>query len=226
MLVHDGKLLANAGRGTEADGGIAVVQLDPSTGKRIWAGVIGAGSRRSGRRIDLLRVAAGTIACNETAIDPTSGISQKRQIKSKRPGGPTMLDAYLGRAGMRGFTTRLHAWDDSVAIVAGSGACSAVPSAAPTVSDPQKRRSAQKKWRTRVIKDTRINALAIANEHVVVAGALPVGGHIQLINKATGEQIAALKLDSAPIYDGLAVADGKVFVALEDGKILCLGNRK
>jgi len=35
-----------------------------------------------------------------------------------------------------------------------------------------------------------------------------------------------MKLDSAPIYDGLAVAEGKVLVALEDGKILCLGNGK
>jgi len=176
VLVHDGKLMANAGRGTDADGGIAVVQLDPSTGKTIWAGVIGAGSMRSGRRIDLLRVDAGAIACNETAIDPTSGITQKRRIKSKRPGGP-MLDAYLGRAAMRGFSAALE-------------------------------------------------SRAIANEHVVVAKALPVGGHIKLINKASGEQVAALKLDSAPIYDALAIADGKVFVALENGKILCLGKRK
>jgi len=176
VLVHDGKLWANAGRGTDADSGIAVVQLDPSTGKTIWAGVIGAGPMRSGRRIDLLRVDAGTVACNETAIDPTSGISQKRRIKSGSPGGP-MLDGYLGRARMRGFSASA-------------------------------------------------SSRAIANEHVVVAKALPVGGRIQLINKATGERIATLKLDSAPIHDALAGAGGKVFVALENGKILCLGNRK
>jgi len=222
VLVHEGKLLAHAGRGTEADGGIAVVQLDPATGKSLWAGVIGPGPRR---RIDLLRVAGGTIACNETAIDPTAGVSQKREIKPRPRGGP-MLDAYLGRAGMRGFTTALHAWDDRLAIAAGGGAGSAVPFAAPPTSDPRKGRAAQKKWRIEVIKDIRINGLAIANEHVVVAGALPVGGQVQLIDKASGRQIAALKLDSAPIYDGLAVADGKVFVALEDGRVLCLGNRE
>ena len=85
VLVHNGKLLAHAGRGTEADGGIAVVQLDPSTGKTIWAGVMPPGSKR---RIDLLRIVAGTVVCNATAIDPTSGTIQTRQVKSASRGGP------------------------------------------------------------------------------------------------------------------------------------------
>lgn len=177
VLVHDGKLLAHAGRGTEADGGIAVVQLDPSTGKTIWAGVIPPGSRR---RIDLLRVVAGTVVCNATAVDPTSGIVQTRQVKSASRGGP-MLDGYLGRFKMRGF---------------GASASNR----------------------------------AVAGNHIVIASALLTGGEIRLVSKvrgkAKGKEIASLKLDSAPIYDALAVAGGKVFVALEDGRVLCLGVRK
>ncbi len=199
VLVHDGKLIAHAGRGTEADGGIAVVQLDPATGKTTWAGMIDGASRavtmnrdrrplsseqraRIGkfrnmqRRIDLLCVADGTVVCNQTAIEPGSGITQARQIKSKTPGGP-MLDGYLGQFKMRGF---------------GGSA----------------------------------GGRAVAAEHLVVAGAQMLGGRVQLLNKATNEQITACELDSAPIYDGLAIADGKVFVALEDGKIVCLGDRE
>jgi outer membrane protein assembly factor BamB len=198
VLVHEGKLIAHAGRGTEADGGIAVVQLNPVTGETIWAGMIDGASRavtmnrdrrplsseqrtminkfrNMQRRIDLLRVADGTVVCNQTAIEPGSGITQARQIKSKTPGGP-MLDGYLGQFKMRGFN------------------------AAP---------------------DTR----AIAEKHEVTAAVLPDGGNVELIEKASGKQIAALKLNSPAIYDGLAIADGKVFVALEDGRILCLGNR-
>jgi outer membrane protein assembly factor BamB len=192
VLAHDGKLLVNAGRGAEADGGIAVVQLDPATGETTWAGMIGGASKtvvnnvgggpehhrqlRMQRRIDLLRVAEGAIVCNERVIEPHSGIKQERLTKSKNPGGP-ILDGYLGRFKMRGFNASA---------------------------------------------DTR----AIAREHVVVAKALPEGGQIQLVNKATGEQIASLELDSAPICDGLAVANGRIVVALSDGKILCLGNRE
>ena len=176
VLVHNGKLLANAGRGTEADGGVAVVQLDPSTGKTIWAGVIAPGPKR---RINLLRVVAGEVVCNETAIDPTSGINQTRKVKSAS-GGP-MLDGYLGRFKMRGFGA------------SGSNR-------------------------------------AVAGNNIVIALVLPTGGEIQLVSKAKGKDkgkaIASLKLDAAPIYDALAVAGGKVFVALEDGRVLCLGKRK
>jgi len=174
VRVHDGTLIAHAGRGTEADGGIAVVQLDPATGKTVWAGVIPPGPRR---RIDLLGVVEGQVVCNATAIDPTSGIVQTRQVKPAARGGP-MLDGYLGRFKMRGFPA-----------FAGSR--------------------------------------AIAKEHAVVAQAAPGGGSVLIVDKATGKKIiATLKLDSTPIYDALAIAGGKVFVALEDGAIMCLGARK
>ena len=174
VLVHDGKLLAHAGRGSEADGGIAVVQLDPATGKTVWAGLIPPGPKR---RNDLLRVVGGQVVCNATAVDPTSGISQTLQVKSATRSRP-MLDGYLGRFKMRGFSTS---------------------------------------------QDSR----AVACNCAVLAHVLPVGGRVQLVDKADAKRIiASLKLESAPIYDALAIAGGKVFVTLENGAIVCLGDRK
>jgi len=201
VLVHDGKLIAHAGRGTETDGGIAVVQLDPATGKTTWAGMIDGASRtvvmnrdrrplsreqrdtisrlrNMQRRIDLLRVADGTVVCNQTAIEPGSGITQARQIKSQTPGGP-MLDGYLGQFTMSGF----NASPDTV---------------------------------------------ATAGEYTVIAAVFRDSGSVKLVKnvkKGSGEQIAELKLDAAPIHDGLAIADGRTLVALEDGRLLCLGDR-
>ena len=198
VLVHDGKLMVHAGRSTEADGGIAVVQLDPATGKTIWAGMIDGTSRtvvmnrdrrpmsgeqrerlnrlrNTQRRIEMLRVADGIVVCNQTAIDPGSGIVQERQITSKTPGS-RMLYGYLGRFKMRGFEAPL-------------------------------------------------NNRASAAEHEVVADATPGGSNIQIIEKATGKQIAEINLDSTPIYDGLAIADGKILVSLENGKVLCLASK-
>jgi outer membrane protein assembly factor BamB len=174
VLVHEGSIFAHAGRGTEADGGVAVVQLDPATGKTVWAGMIAPGAKR---RIDLLRVVGGSVVCNATSIDPTSGVVQARQAKSASRGGP-ILDGYLGRFKMRGF---------------------------PAAQDSR----------------------ATAKEHTVIAQATPGAGSVRIVDNATGKKIiATVKLDSAPIYDALAIADGKVFVALEDGRILCLGKRK
>ena len=173
VLVHDGKLFAHAGRSTEADGGIAVVRLDPTTGKTLWAGMIAPGPQRL---IDLLRVADGTIVCNQTAIEPGSTIRQERQIKANTPGGP-MLYAYLGQFGMRGFK-----------------------------ASPGGR--------------------AIAGEQEVIADVLADGRRVRLVKKGTTNPIAKLTLDSAPICDGLAIAEGKVLIVLEDGRLLCLGNNK
>ena len=63
---------------------------------------------------------------------------------------------------------------------------------------------------------------ATAGEHEIVATVLPDGGSIQLMKKGSKDPIAEIKLDAAPIQDGLAIANGKLFVCLENGKVLCL----
>ena len=121
------------------------------------------------RRIDLLRVTEGIVVCNQTAIEPGSGITQARQIKSQTG---RMLYGYLGPFGMRGFK-------------------------------PSPNR-------------------ATAGDYEIVATVLPDGGSVQLMKKGSKDAIAEIKLDAAPIQDGLAIANGKLFVSLENGKVLCL----
>jgi hypothetical protein len=38
-----------------------------------------------------------------------------------------------------------------------------------------------------------------------------------------GKLIKSLKLESLPVYDGMAAADKRLFISTTDGKILCLG---
>ena len=99
VLAHDGTLTAHAGRSSEADGGIAVVQLDPATGRTIWAGRIGPGPQR---HADLLRVAESNVVCNGVTLVLGAGISTEPQPKAKTR-GTTTLRSYLGQTGMRGF---------------------------------------------------------------------------------------------------------------------------
>ncbi|MDP6629444.1 MAG: PQQ-binding-like beta-propeller repeat protein [Kiritimatiellia bacterium] len=174
VLARDGKLIAHAGRSTEADGGLAIVQLDPATGKALWTGRAPPGPERL---IDLLCVADdGTVVCNQTTITPGATIRQEKKNKANVASGP-MLYAYLGQYGMRGYQ-----------------------------ASPGGR--------------------AMAGEKEVLATVLPEGGSVQLIQKGTTKAIQTLKLDSAPICDGVAIAEGKVLVVLEDGTLLCLGSKK
>ena len=170
VLAHDGTLMAHAGRSSEADGGIAVVQLDPATGRTIWAGRIGPGPQR---HADLLRVAASNVVCNGVTIALGSGISTEPQPKAKGH-GTTMLRGYLGQTEMRGFKS------------------------AP-------------------------GARATAGEHEIIADVRPDGGSVKLVPQGSTKVITETTLDTAPIHDGLAIADQKAIVALTDGRLICLG---
>jgi outer membrane protein assembly factor BamB len=173
VFPHAGKLIAHAGRSTEADGGIAVVQLDPATGRTIWAGMIGPGPEQ---QIDFLRVADSNVVCSGVTVELGSEIAQERRSKTKSKSAPMMLYGYLGQTGMRGFK-----------------------------SPP--------------------GARATACGHEIIADVQPDGGNVKLVKKGSTNVIVQVKLDSPPIHDGLAIADQKAFVALEDGRLLCLGGK-
>ena len=39
---------------------------------------------------------------------------------------------------------------------------------------------------------------------------------------AAESQTGEIKLDTRPVFDGMSAAHGKLFVALKDGRVLCL----
>ena len=49
------------------------------------------------------------------------------------------------------------------------------------------------------------------------------GGMLMAVSKVDGTRLAAYRLDSVPVFDGMAAADGKLFMATLDGKVLCFG---
>ena len=70
-----------------------------------------------------------------------------------------------------------------------------------------------------------INALAVTPGHVLAAAKTGDGsGRILLLEKGKGRQVARIDLAVMPVYDGLSVSGGRVFVACENGELVCLGN--
>jgi hypothetical protein len=45
------------------------------------------------------------------------------------------------------------------------------------------------------------------------------GAKLQAVDAETGEALAEYPLDSPPVFDGLIVADGRVFIATMDGRL-------
>jgi hypothetical protein len=82
-------------------------------------------------------------------------------------------------------------------------------------------------------------ALVLADDVLFVAGTPVVfpaddlakayegrmGGVLWVASASTGHRVAECKLDAPPIWDGMAVANGRLFVSLADGHVICLGGR-
>ena len=49
------------------------------------------------------------------------------------------------------------------------------------------------------------------------------GGILRIVSCGDGKILGEMKLDSAPVWDGMSAAEGKLLVSLNNGKIVCLG---
>lgn len=82
-------------------------------------------------------------------------------------------------------------------------------------------------------------AMALAGDVLFVAGtpvAFPpndlarayegrMGGVLWAASAATGEKMAEYKLDAPPAWDSLAVAKGRLYIVLTDGRVMCMGGK-
>ncbi|MCP4640293.1 MAG: hypothetical protein GY851_07675, partial [bacterium] len=64
-----------------------------------------------------------------------------------------------------------------------------------------------------------IHAITLAGDKLLVAGG---NGELRVVSVGDGSVLAEEKL-SEPVWDGMAVARGRVFYSTRDGKVLCLG---
>lgn len=51
------------------------------------------------------------------------------------------------------------------------------------------------------------------------------GGSLLAVNTAKGEIGGEVKLESPPVWDGMAIAQGRLYVASQDGKVRCFGRK-
>jgi hypothetical protein len=46
-----------------------------------------------------------------------------------------------------------------------------------------------------------------------------------VVSAADGKVLAEYKLDALPVWDGMSVAGGRLFVSLKNGSVICMGGR-
>jgi hypothetical protein len=48
------------------------------------------------------------------------------------------------------------------------------------------------------------------------------GGRLRVVSKETGQTLADNELDSPPVWDGMAAANRRLYLATKKGSVLCL----
>lgn len=245
VVVHDGSVYANAGRTSESDGGIALVSLDAATGALRWAKNIAPGAVRMN---DLLRLDAGSIQWHHLSLDAKTGEGDLKLAGGGKKDGSQggILDGSWTQVGDRRAgkafqfgkaVANLMAWNDAMFV----GPSFAVtkekafaedpePAAKPDAKKPPKPPTLQPQdylWRFPPSKTCQVEAIALAGNAVVYAGrntetpAKPTG-FLWIQSLTDGKRQFELALDAPPTYDGLALANGRIFLSLQNGELICL----
>ena len=98
-----------------------------------------------------------------------------------------------------------------------------------------------------------VRAMALANDKLIVAGPADIldeaslygkftapenqkklteqeaafngerGGHLWIMDKLTGKNVSELKLNSVPVFDGMAVSQGNILLSHKNGELVLFG---
>jgi len=229
VLVHDGVLYAHAGRTTESDGGVAIVALDAATGQHVWAKGIAPGPLRQN---DILRVADGAVAFHHLKLNPKTGEGDLSVPATKTDPPSGLWDGTWTVMGKRRsgdwfklgkVTASLLAWNDTLAVT------HALAISRQKALTAEELKPADYTWTVSWPKGAQIEALALTANAAVYAGrhtqpedpAAP--GFLRVVSAADGKALADFPLPAPPTYDGLAVANDRICISLQNGSLVCYG---
>ena len=66
-------------------------------------------------------------------------------------------------------------------------------------------------------------AAASDDPHQILETTGVQGGLLWVLSATDGKKLAECRLDAPPVFDGLAVARGRLYASTTDGKVRCLG---
>ncbi len=238
VLVYDGLAYFALGRHSAADGGVFVGALEPQTGRLVWAqrpedfpGVP-----------DVLNGADGTVQMASWEFDAKTG--DHREAKEGRlQGGRLGLlnDAWYERpialrknlqlwTTTEGVSGQTLAYRNDASCV--FHACSKVSGGTGEMSGNAllSGRSGSRKWDLKMPLGVQLQSLVLTPDRIYAAGVVrdedpgsPREQFLRIHALGDGKLLDETPLDGPPVHDGLAVANGRVYVATENGRLICLG---
>ncbi len=98
---------------------------------------------------------------------------------------------------------------------------------------PNKKKKFEAIWKTRV--PVRFTAMVLAGKELIAAGTPHIvdpkdplaalegrkGAKLWIVSTEDGKKLAEHPLDIPPVFDGMAIADGRLYISLKDGTLAC-----
>ena len=86
------------------------------------------------------------------------------------------------------------------------------------------------KWKVHIPAPAQVEAMVVAGDILFAAGPVDKyhrdkGGFLRAYNVTDGKQLKEWTLKAPPAADGIAVANSRLYIAAQDGKLLCLGSK-
>ncbi len=83
-------------------------------------------------------------------------------------------------------------------------------------------------WLHEIDGRAQVQAMLVTENALFVAGPndrgepIKGGGFLRILRREDGGEMNEVNLPAAPVHDGMAAVDGRVFIVLEDGSVVCL----
>ena len=98
-------------------------------------------------------------------------------------------------------------------------------------------REAPEKWQKLI--PLRVRAMVLAGDRIFAAGTPDVldpddplaafegraGASLAVFSAADGKKLSEMKLEHPPAFDGMSAARGRLYLATQDGRLVCMGDR-
>ena len=223
VLVRDGIVFAAAGRAPDADGGMEVHALDVLTGRPAWTKrVSGAGFNGV---CDFLVADKESLFLSNWEFDPKTGDNHATDSTAHLRGGKVgLLEASWTK---HDLATRkeIQTWrikDTGGQLLAFS------PRAVVSYNAETKSLTCngEHEWTIEVAAPSQLTSLAITDQQVVVAGGkdrtdVMAGGWMKVLDMKSGTEYFSTELPAESVFDGISLAQGRIFVSTQDGQLHC-----
>jgi outer membrane protein assembly factor BamB len=165
----------------------------------------GHGSHGVSSGVDSGKGKVGAALWFRAAAAPGGGAKGAKGAKGA-PGGPALKDSYVERA-----------WDTYVPIVTRA---MALAGSSLFVAGPPDTLDEEYAFERLAARDESIQEQLVEQDAALEGQR---GARLWVMNTDTGMQGATIELDSPPVWDGMVVARGRLYVATVDGRVKCFG---